>query len=124
MVENNNISDADDGVTLGHNANDVIVRNNNLHNNLEVGIHLEDRRHRQHHHRQHHHRQHHRRHPHRWRDNPVPANADDPPGTGNVAYGNTITGNTLGVANWDTQVFDASANWWGEQIRPPASRPL
>src|SRR3989344_4794273 len=42
VVEDNDISDVDDGVNVAHNANDVIVRLNNLHDNLEVGIHLED----------------------------------------------------------------------------------
>lgn len=119
VVENNDISDTDDGVNVAHNANGVIIRNNNLHNNLEVGIHLEDggtgttitsnfitgnttagiRF--------------------AGAGDPIPANADDPPGTGNVAHSNSITGNGLGVVNYDTvglQVFDASGNWWGSNV--------
>jgi len=38
----------------------------------------------------------------------------DPPGAGNFAHDNTITGNAMGVVSYDnTQTFDAINNWWG-----------
>ena len=121
VVEGNNISDTDDGVNISANANDVIIRNNNLHDNLEVGIHLED-----------------------GATNtsitgntisgnPMggirfagaadPGTPDDPPSTGNVANRNSITGNTIGVAGYDTQVFDAECNWWGDASGPSGAGP-
>ena len=121
IAEGNEIYDVDDGVDVAHNANDVIVRQNNLHDNLETGVHLED-----------------------GATNNVitnntiannamvgirfagptdpggPALADDPPGVGNVAHRNSITGNGTGVANYDAalQTFDATCNWWGDAGGP------
>ncbi len=38
----------------------------------------------------------------------------DHPGTGNFAHNNNLSGNTLGLVNYDnTQTFDASGNYWG-----------
>src|SRR3989338_4025449 len=97
VVEDNDISDVDDGVNVAHNANDVIVRLNNLHDNLEVGIHLEDGATGT-----------------TITGNTITGNlmagirfagaadpggpslADDPPGAGNVADRNNISGNTDG----------------------------
>ncbi len=125
-AENNDVSDTDDGILVGHNANDVIIRNNNLHDNLEVGIHLED-----------------------GATNSVvtgntitgntmagirfagaadpggPSLADTPPGAGNVANRNNISGNIAGVVNYDStpQTFDATCNWWGNANGPSGSGP-
>ncbi len=116
VVEYNNISDVDDGVTVSANANDVIIRFNNLHANLEVGIQLED-----------------------GATNTIitgntitgnviagirfagatdPTFPDNPPGTGNVAHGNSITGNGIGIVDYDTQIFNAENNWWGAVSGP------
>ncbi len=116
VAEDNDISDTDDGVNVSASANDVIIRGNNLHDNLEVGIHLED-----------------------GATNTTitgntitgndmagirfagaddPGTPDDPPGTGNVAHSNTITGNAEGVVNYDSQTFDATNNWWGDATGP------
>lgn len=116
LVLGNNIYDVDDGVLLGHNSNDVIVTNNYLHGN-NVGVHLEDG----------------------TNGNTITNNRitgssiagvrfggaadpdpdpDSPPGLGNVVHLNAIWGNTLGVANWDTQVIDADSNWWGNISGP------
>ncbi|OGG52875.1 hypothetical protein A2851_04275 [Candidatus Kaiserbacteria bacterium RIFCSPHIGHO2_01_FULL_53_29] len=121
VVEGNNISDTDDGVLVGHNANDVIILDNNLHDNLEVGIHLED-----------------------GATNTTitgntitgnpmggirfagaadPGTPDTPPGGGNVANRNNITGNAVGVAGYDAQVFDAECNWWGDASGPSGAGP-
>lgn len=111
VIASNNIFDTDDGVNVAHNANDVVIVLNHLHNNLEVGIHLEDGA----------------------TDTTITGNTitnnamvgirfagatdptfpDDPPGTGNVAHRNIISGNGVGIADYDTQVFDAERNWWG-----------
>ena len=121
VVEDNDISDVDDGINLGHNSNDVIVRLNNLHDNLETGIHLEDG----------------------TTNNTItkntitgnamagirfagaadPGTPDDPPSTGNVAHRNSITGNTAGVVDYDTQSFDAECNWYGDSSGPSDSGP-
>ena len=119
VIEDNDISDVDDGVNVSHFANDVVIRNNNLHDNLEVGIHLEDGA----------------------TDTTITGNTitgndmagirfageadpitpDDPPGTGNLAQRNSITGNFAGVVNYDTQSFDAECNWWGAPNGPSGS---
>jgi len=126
VVEDNDISDVDDGVNVAHNANDVIVRLNNLHDNLEVGIHLEDGATGT-----------------TITGNTITGNlmagirfagaadpggpslADDPPGAGNVANRNNISGNTDGVVNYDDtpQVFDSTCNWWGDVSGPSGSGP-
>ena len=95
VVENNNVSDVDDGVDVSHNANDVIIRLNNLHDNAEVGTHLEDGANGT-----------------TITSNTItgntiagirfagatdPISPDDPPGTGNVAHFNRIKGNGAGV---------------------------
>lgn len=120
VVEKNNIYDVDDGVNLSHNANAVVVRSNNLHNNLETGIHLEDGA------------------AYTAISRNVIANngiagirfagaadpsgfGDDPPGIGNYAHRNSITGNGDGVVDWDTSTFDATCNWWGASTGPSGS---
>src|SRR3989344_4889360 len=121
VVEGNNISDTDDGVNISANANDVIIRNNNLHDNLEVGIHLEDGATNT-----------------TITGNTITGNPmggirfagaadapfpDTPPGGGNVANRNNITGNAVGVAGYDAQVFDAECNWWGDASGPSGAGP-
>ena len=121
LVDGNDISDTDDGVDLSLSSYGATVSNNNLHNNLEVGVQLEDG----------------------TANNiimgnmfvnnatagirfggasdPVEANADTPPGAGNVAHYNSFSGNAAGVVNWDTglgQIFDATHNWWGNASGP------
>ena len=116
VLDANNIYDTDDGILVGHNGNDVLILQNNLHDNLEVGIHLEDGA----------------------TGTTITANSitdnvlagirfagaadpttpDTPPGTGNVAHRNLIVGNGVGVANYDTQTFDAERNWWGHESGP------
>jgi parallel beta-helix repeat protein len=116
VLDDNDIYDTDDGIIVGHNANDVLIFQNNLHDNLEVGIHLEDGA----------------------TDTTITANTisdnvlvgirfagaadpttpDTPPGAGNVAHRNLIAGNGVGVANYDTQTFDAERNWWGDPSGP------
>jgi len=119
VVENNNIFDVDDAVSVSHNANGVIIRGNNLHANAEVGVQLEDGA----------------------TDASITGNtitgnakagirfggasdpegppfADTPPGTGNVAHLNNISGNLYGVVNWDAKIFDATCNWWGSLSGP------
>lgn len=117
-VAGNNISDVDDGVLVGHNSNGVVISQNNLHNNVEVGIHLEDGANDT-----------------TITGNTITSNAmagirfagatdpgtpDSPPGTGNVAHLNMISGNGIGIADYDTQVFDADHNWWGDMSGPSA----
>ncbi|HBV01452.1 MAG TPA: hypothetical protein DEF00_03620 [Candidatus Taylorbacteria bacterium] len=118
VAEDNDISDTDDGVNVAHNSNDVIVRNNNLHDNLEVGIHLEDGATNA-----------------TITGNTITGNLmagirfagaadapfpDTPPGIGNIANRNNISGNTVGVLNYDVtpQIFDATCNWWGNASGP------
>lgn len=119
LIDQNDISDTDDGIDLSASSHDATVSNNNLHNNLEVGIQLEDgtanntitnniivdntmagiRF--------------------GGADDPIPAEADTPPGAGNVAHDNTITGTGKGIVNYDTglgQIFDATNNWWGSAV--------
>jgi parallel beta-helix repeat protein len=116
VVASNNISDVDDGIIVGHNANRVVIVQNYLHDNLEVGIHLEDGA----------------------KDTTItgntitdnamagirfagatdPGTPDTPPGTGNVAHRNLIWGNGVGIADYDTQVFEAERNWWGDISGP------
>lgn len=130
LIDQNDISDTDDGINLSASSHNATVSNNNLHNNLEVGIQLENG----------------------TANNaitgntivnntmagirfggagdPVPAEADTPPGAGNVANDkNTITGNANGIVNYDTglgQIFDAANNWWGNVSGPfnTTSNPL
>ena len=118
VVASNNISDVDDGVDVSHNSNKVVIVQNYLHNNLETGIHLED-----------------------GATNTTitgntitnnamagirfagandPTTPDDPPGTGNTAHRNIISGNGVGIADYDTQIFDATLNWWGDMSGPSA----
>lgn len=125
----NNVFDVDDGIDLSG-SNDVIVSSNNLHNNLETGIHLENG----------------------TTGSSITGNIftgngiagirfagaadptdialcpvlldclDTPPGAGNVAH-NNLSGSTVGVVNWDTglgQTFDAANNWWGSLFGPAA----
>jgi len=121
VIDSNDVSDTDDGIDLSASSHNATVSTNNLHNNLEVGIQLENG----------------------TADNsitgntivnntmagirfggagdPIPAEADTPPGAGNVANNNTITGNGKGVVNYDTdleQIFDATNNWWGNASGP------
>lgn len=118
VAENNDIYDVDDGIILSAGANNVIVRNNNLHDNLEVGVHIEDGA----------------------INNTIlnnfiagndlvgirfdgsldPTFPDDPPGAGNEAHKNSITGNPIAIANFDPgQTFNATCNWYGSTL--PAS---
>jgi hypothetical protein len=118
VVENNEIYHVDDGVILSAGANAVIVRNNNLHNNADVGVQLEDGAT-----------------GHAITYNCIIENAiagirlngvlnpdvtnQDPPGTGNFAHFNNISGNGIGVLNYDSnQTFDATRNWWGAANGP------
>ena len=116
VLDANNIYDTDDGILVGHDANDVLIFQNYLHDNLEVGVHLEDGA----------------------TDTTITANLiednvlvgirfagaadpttpDTPPGTGNVAHRNRIVGNGVGVADYDVQAFDAERNWWGDPSGP------
>jgi parallel beta-helix repeat protein len=114
VVEKNDISDVDDGITVSHFANDVIIRNNKLYDNAQVGIQLEGGATGT-----------------TISGNSITGNtiagirfggpddasgADTPPGTGNVAHGNDIVGNGIGIANYNIAVpivFDATCNWWG-----------
>jgi len=119
LIDQNNISDTDDGIDLSASSHDATVSNNNLHNNLEVGIQLEDGTANN-----------------TITDNtitgnimagirfggagdPIPAEADTPPGAGNVAHSNTFSGNGKAVVNYDTglnQIFDATLNYWGSAV--------
>jgi len=108
VIDNNEVYDVDDAINT---CNECIIRNNNLHNN-GFGVVLE------------------------WGannnqivNNIITGNTNgiqlngalnpnpqgtDPPGLGNFAHGNYIAGNTMGVVSYDnTQIFDASGNWWG-----------
>ncbi|MEM2106339.1 MAG: right-handed parallel beta-helix repeat-containing protein [Candidatus Bathyarchaeia archaeon] len=42
----------------------------------------------------------------------------DESGPGNTAFYNNIYGNTEGVRNWISQVFNAEYNWWGDASGP------
>jgi len=115
VIENNTVSDCDQGVGP---TNNVIIRNNtlinnhggvrletlicdnnqivgnNILNNSEGGIILDGS----------------------TCPNPY---GQDPPGTHNVAHFNNIVGNAMGVVNYDPgQTFDAINNWWGNAGGP------
>jgi ell wall binding domain 2 (CWB2)/Right handed beta helix region len=117
VFENNNVYNVDDGVDL-HGSTGVIVRSNNLHDNLETGVHLESGTTGS-----------------SITDNiftgdtiagirlggALDPNGTDPPGVGNTAHFNSFSGNGVGVVNYDTQTFDASDNWWGCANGPGAA---
>lgn len=110
-IEDNEIFDVDYGVSLSNGANDVIVRNNYLHDN-KTGVMLESGA----------------------ANNKIIANTivkniqgfqihgvlssnptgNKPPGAGNAAHENLISENDYGITSFDnTQDFDATNNWWG-----------
>lgn len=107
VLEQNEVSDCDAGVALAMNANDVIVKLNNLHHNGN-GVQLEDGALNN-----------------SILNNTIVANENgiylnDAVGIGNKAEGNNISANTTaGLENASvTVVFDASPNWWGDATGP------
>lgn len=107
VIEQNEVSDCDAGVALSMNANDVIVKLNNLHNNGN-GVQMDDGA----------------------LNNSVLNNTivsndvgialNDAVGEGNKAEDNNISANTTaGLENASsTIVLDASPNWWGNATGP------
>ncbi|MFY9152762.1 MAG: right-handed parallel beta-helix repeat-containing protein [Prolixibacteraceae bacterium] len=107
VIEQNEVSDCDAGVALSMNANDVIVKLNNLHHNGS-GIQIDDGTLNS-----------------SVLNNTIVSNEigvslNDAVGDGNKVEDNNISANTTaGLENASsTIVLDASPNWWGDATGP------